>query len=183
MIKIGIILSEGFEEIEAVSTIDILRRGNCKVEIYGLGCLRITGAHGITIECDEIFDKYSLPDYDGIVFVGGMKNAISLSNDEDVLNLISEYVSLGKMVAGICATPSIVFAKTGVLKNKECTCYPSMELIANLNDAKYIDNDVVVCNNIITSQSPSTATKFALEILKYFDCNYVEVEKELKGNI
>ena len=181
MINLAIILSEGFEEIEAISVIDILRRGMCKVEIYGIGDLRVTGAHGITIECDEVFDKYSLPNYDGVVLVGGMKNAINLSNEKGVISLLNEYVNLGKLVAGICATPSVVFSKTDILNGKECTCYPSMELIGNLNDAKFIDKDVVVCDNIITSQSPFTAGKFALEILKYFDCDYLTVEKELRG--
>lgn len=181
MVSVAIILSEGFEEVEAITVIDILRRGMCKVDVYGFVDLRVTGAHGITIECDEVFDKYSLPNYDGIVLVGGMKNALNLSNVEGVLSVLKEYANLGKLVAGICATPSIVFSKAGILNDKMCTCYPSMELIANLNNARYIDKDVVVCDNIITSQSPSTAIKFAIEILKYFSCDYLNVEKDLRG--
>ena len=92
-----------------------------------------------------------------------------------------ELYANGKLIAGICATPSIVFSKTEVIKNKDVTCYPNEELISNLIGCNYVDSSVVVCDNLITSQSPATATDFALAILEYFDCDYELVKQEFKG--
>ena len=107
MKKIAIILADGFEEIEAIEVIDILRRATCKVEILGLENIQITGARGVTIESDDRFNYYTALDYDGIVLVGGMANAETLAGDNDILKLLEEYNSQGKLIAGICATPAL----------------------------------------------------------------------------
>lgn len=182
MKRIGIIISDGFEEIEAITTIDILRRAGVKVEILGLDNATVTGSHGIPILVDDIFDYYSALDFDGIVFAGGMNNAINLSNDPNVIGLIKHYNENKKLIAGICASPAVVFAKTGILDNKNATCYPSKELISNLKNLKYVDKCVVVCDNIITSQSPYTSMAFALAIAKYLGYDIEILQKELKGN-
>ena len=136
MKSVIVILSDGFEEIEAISTIDILRRGLCQVEVLGLDNLMVTGAHGITIECDEVFEYYNALSYDGVVLVGGMANANNLAENQDVLKLLEYYNLENKMIAGICATPSIVFSKTNIVSGLEVTCYPDKELIANLKNSK-----------------------------------------------
>ena len=182
MKRMGIILSDGFEEMEAITTIDILRRAGIKIEILGLKNSTITGAHGIPLLVDDVFDYYSALDFDSIIFAGGMKNAINLSEDENVLMLIKHYDENKKLIAGICASPALVLSKAGVLENKNVTCYPSEELISNLKNSNYIDKCVVVCDNIITSQSPYTAMAFALAIVKYLGYDIDVLQKELKGN-
>lgn len=180
MKKIAIILADGFEELEAVTVIDILRRATISVEVLGLRNTHITGSRGITIVCDDVYDYYSSLEYDGVVLVGGMENATTLSQDESVLNLLREYASKGKMVAGICATPALVFSEAGILEDKECTCYPSDNLI-NYLAGEYVDRECVVCDNIITSQSPDTAMEFALTILQYLGYDAGAVYSELQG--
>lgn len=182
MKKVALIISDGFEEIEVVTAIDILRRLGVKVETLGLNNSTITGAHGIPILVDDVFDYYSHLDYDGIIFGGGMQNAISLSEDENVLKIIEHYFDEGKMIAGICASPAIVFAKTKILDNKTFTCYPSEELITNVKNGKYVDKCAVVCDNIITAQSPYTAMAFSLTIAKYLGYDIEAIQKDLKGN-
>ena len=91
MKSVGVILADGFEEIEAIEVIDILRRATCRVEILGHQNIQITGARGVTIEGDDRFNYYTALDYDGIVLVGGMANANTLSEDKDILNLLEEY--------------------------------------------------------------------------------------------
>ena len=108
MKKIIVVLAEGFEELEAVSVIDILRRAGVEVDVLGLRDSQVTGSRGVTIICDDVFDYYGYLGCDGVVMVGGMNNATTLSQDEGVLNLLKEYMSKGKMIAGICATPALV---------------------------------------------------------------------------
>ena len=180
MKKVILLLSAGFEELEAVSVIDILRRANIGVEVVGLTDIHLTGSRGITITCDDVFDYYSSLEYDGIVMVGGMENATNLSQDERVLKLLGEYMSKDKMVAGICATPALVFSEAGILSGKVATCYPSDSLVSQL-DCEYLDKPCVVCQNLITSQSPDTALEFALTIVQYLGCDAGVVYSELQG--
>lgn len=179
MKSVCLILSEGFEEIEAISVIDILRRGGVNVDIFSTNDLQVTGAHGITIFADEIFDYYSCLDFDCIAFAGGMKNAINLSENNDVLKLIEYYYDNDKLVAGICATPAIVFSKTKILECKDFTCYPDENLISKVN-GKYIDEPVVF-DEVLTSQSPATAIQFGLAILDILGYDSTIILNDLEG--
>lgn len=184
MKKVAIILADGFEEIEAVSVIDILRRCTIGVEVLSINDLKVTGGHGLTIVADEIFDYYSVLDFDAIVFAGGMKNAIALSENSGVLDVINYYHKNEKFVCGICATPAIVFAKTNILSGANFTCYPDSEMIADAekkSGGNFIDEEVVFSENILTSQSPSTAIHFALAICEILGYDSSVVINELKG--
>ena len=176
MKSIVVILTDGFEEIEAINTIDILRRATINVEVVSLRDMTVTGAHGITIKADDVFDYYGLMNFDGLIFVGGMDNAISLSNEQKVIDLIEYYNDNKKLICGICATPAIVFRKTKILENKEYTCYPGMS-----QDDNYVNKSVVVSGNVITSQSPYTAMAYALTIAKELGYDIERLQKELKG--
>lgn len=182
MKRIAVITCDGFEEIEIVSVVDILRRLGAKVDILGVQNSTLTGAHGITVLADDIFDYYSHLDYDGIIFGGGMDNATNLAENEDVLKAINYYYGQKKMVAGICASPAIVFGKTNILDNKYFTCYPTEEFISSVKNGKYVDKACCVSDNIITSQSPYTAMAFALTIAKYLGYDIENIQKDLKGN-
>lgn len=181
MKKLAIIITNGFEEIEAVSVIDILRRAQIKVDVLALKDIQVTGAHDITIFADDIFNFYSDMNYDGILFAGGMANANSLAESDDVLKLIKYYNDNKKLIAAICASPALVLSKAGIIENKICTCYPDEGLISKIKNAKYIDKSVVVCDNIITSQSPFTAMAFALAIVNYFGYDVKKLQTDLKG--
>ena len=182
MKKVAIILSDGFEEIEAISVIDILRRATIGVEILSLNDINVTGGHGITIIADERFDYYSALEFDGIIFAGGMKNAITLSENSDIIKLINYYYECGKLIGGICASPAIIFSNTNIYEGKkEFTCYPDKELIAKVKDGVFVDSPVVFVDNILTSQSPSTATHFALAICEILGYDSSIILNELEG--
>lgn len=180
MKKVVLVLSAGFEEIEAVTVIDVLRRANINVEVVGLRDVNLTGSRGITIICDEVFDYYSCLEFDGVIMVGGMDNAMNLSQDENVLKLLSEYMSKGKMVAGICATPAIVFAQAGIMQDKRGTCFPSDSFTMNM-EGEFVDEPCVICDNLITSQSPDTALEFALTIVNYLGEDATQVYRDMRG--
>lgn len=182
MKKVVVVLSAGFEEIEAVTVIDVLRRADILVDVVGLRDVQLTGSRGVTIICDEVFDYYSCLDYDCVVMVGGMDNAINLSQEEDILKLLHEYMLNNKIVAGICATPAIVFSQAGILEGKKVTCYPSDGLVMNI-EGEFVDQDCVVDGNLITSQSPNTALEFALTIINSLGEDVESVYNELKGSL
>lgn len=181
MKRVAIILAEGFEEVEAISVIDILRRATVAVEVLSVGNSNVTGGHGVTIIADDIFDYYSSLDFDAIVFAGGMKNATILSENKSVLDLINYYHENKKLVCGICATPAVVFSKTEILNGNKFTCYPDNELIKKVHDGKFVNEKFVYEDNILTSQSPSTAMHFALAICEILGYDSNAIINELEG--
>jgi 4-methyl-5(b-hydroxyethyl)-thiazole monophosphate biosynthesis len=168
-------LAEGFEEIEAVAVIDILRRANIKVDVVGIEDEIVSGRNGIKILCDKIITDVKPEDYDGIVLPGGNPGYKNLENNQQVINFIKYFNSKGKLIAAICAAPTIL-ESIGILEGKKATCFPKMkDKIRN-----YVDEKVVVDGNIITSQGPGTAIEFALEIVKLIDQNcYEQLKKDL----
>jgi len=168
-------LAEGFEEIEAVAVIDILRRANIKVDVVGIEDEIVAGRNGIKILCDKVIADVKPEDYDGIVLPGGNPGYKNLENNQQVINFIKTFNSKGKPIAAICASPTIL-EKIGVLEGKKATCYPSMrDKIKN-----FVDERVVVDKNVITSQGPGTAIEFALEIVRFFNPNaYEQLKKDL----
>jgi 4-methyl-5(b-hydroxyethyl)-thiazole monophosphate biosynthesis len=166
-------LAEGFEEIEAVAIIDVLRRANIKVDVVGVEDEIVAGRNGIKILCDKIISDVKPEDYDGIVLPGGNPGYKNLENNQQVINFIKYFNSKGKLIAAICAAPTIL-EKIGILEGKKATCFPSMkDKIRN-----FVDEKVVVDDNIITSQGPGTAIEFALEIVKLLDPSYYEQLKK-----
>ncbi len=163
---IYVMLADGFEEIEALAFVDILRRADIDVSTVSIyDKFEVKGAHGINVIADcKIGDITSLGD--GIVLPGGLPGTTNLENSCDVIDLISKHHNAGKYIGAICAAPS-VFGKIGLLKNKKATCYPSFERY--LIDACTSNDRVVADNNIITSRGAGTAHDFAfkfVEILK-----------------
>lgn len=183
MKKVAIILADSFEEIEAINTIDILRRAGVDVQIIALRDIALTGAHGITITADEVFDYYGLLDLDAIVFAGGMGNARDLSEEQQIIDLINYYYDAGKYVCGICATPAMVFGKTKILDGRQFTCYPDDDLKSMVEVGEFVNKSVVVSGNVITSQSPYTAMAYALTIAKELGYDIEDLQNSLKGAI
>jgi len=157
-----VILAEGFEEIEAIACIDTLRRANIGVTVAGLQTLVTKGAHNISITADKELDRIT-GDFDALILPGGMPGAMNLASSQKVKSLILEMQSCGKIIAAICASPAMVLAPTGILKNKSATCFPGMQ--NNLDKTtKYKTESVVIDGNIITSRGPGTALLFACSI-------------------
>ena len=162
MSKVLIFLAAGFEEIEAVTIIDLLRRAEAEVTIAGLKPERITGSHGITIECDAFIEDVDFSQYGMLILPGGQPGTNNLKSSEKVLETVKRFHSEGKMIAAICAAPTVL-VKAGVLKNKRVTSYPSEKSAFNFFD--YMESDVVRDGNIITSRGVGTAIDFALELV------------------
>jgi 4-methyl-5(b-hydroxyethyl)-thiazole monophosphate biosynthesis len=161
MVKALVLMAQGFEEIELSSIVDILRRGNIPVTIAGLSSGLITGSRGINIQPDVLLDSIDEL-FDIIILPGGSPGYINLGNDKRVLDLVNRYYSEGKIVAAICAAPSVL-AKAGILEKRKATIFDGMEDL--LENAKYVNQTVVEDQNIITSQGPGTSIEFALTIL------------------
>lgn len=162
MAKIIVPIANGFEEIEAISIIDICRRANIEVLIAGVENLKVIGAHNIKIDADCKIEDINSNDFDMIVLPGGLPNAFTLAEDKNVQNLLKEFKSKDKKIGAICAAP-FALHKADVL-NENFTCYPGFEQKIRTNG--YQNEDVVIDDNILTSKGPATATKFALEIVK-----------------
>jgi 4-methyl-5(b-hydroxyethyl)-thiazole monophosphate biosynthesis len=159
-----VILAEGFEEIEAITSIDVLRRAEIEVTVAGLNGLTVKGSRGVTVTADKTLAEAGV-DYDACVLPGGMPGASNLAASEKVNALIKKLNEEGKIVAAICASPAVVLAPAGALNNKSATCYPGMQESFD-SSSVYKEEDVVVDANIITSRGPATALVFALAIAR-----------------
>ena len=162
--KILVPLAEGFEEIEAMSVIDILRRADVEVVTAGLKEGLAQGAHKVKVMPDTTLEKIDYRDFDGLVLPGGAPGFINLGNDERILNMAREMDRAGKYVAAICAAPSVLI-KAGVLQGRRATVSPSGK--AQVEDcADFSEDRVVVDKNLITSRSPGTAVEFSLKLVE-----------------
>lgn len=161
-----IFLAEGFEEIEAFTTIDILRRCNLEVQLVSItGTRLIRGAHGIAVMAETVFRKGLLVESDGLIFPGGMPGASNLLKHDGLRKLLLVHKEKGTLIAAICAAP-IVLGRRGLLKGIKATCYPGFE--SELEGAEIVSAPVVEDGNIITGQGPSAAKDFAFAIATRF---------------
>ena len=166
MKRIAILIAEGFEEIEAVTPIDILRRGGIEVIITGVGDNNVTGSHGIKIECDTTIGQINSDDIDGVVIPGGMPGATNISESVEAGRFIESIYQDKKLIAAICASPSIVLSPLKILDGRKSTGHPgSVNGFSELVEIK--TDKVVVDVNVITSRGPGTAADFSFAILEY----------------
>ncbi|NQU51275.1 MAG: DJ-1/PfpI family protein [Bacteroidetes bacterium] len=166
MIKIAVQLAKGFEEIEAVSIIDILRRAEISVTVVSVtGELEVTGSHNITISADQLFEEVNFAEYDMIVLPGGIPGALNLKKHIGLQNQILDFHKNGKFLGAICAAP-LVFGNLGILKNRSATCYPGFE--DQLLGAEVTTNNVELSDKIVTGKGAGVAMEFALKIVEMF---------------
>ena len=157
-------LAEGFEEVEAMTIIDLLRRADIETETVSItGRLPVTGAHGIEVVADILFDDAVYGTCEMIVLPGGMPGATNLDAHEGLREKIFSFHNQGKKLAAICAAP-LVLGHAGVLKGKKATCYPSFE--KELEGAETSEDPVVSDQGVITSRGPATAMAFALKLIE-----------------
>jgi 4-methyl-5(b-hydroxyethyl)-thiazole monophosphate biosynthesis len=161
-INVVILLADGFEEIEAVATIDTLRRGGVKVVIAGVEAIRAKGANGITVEADTLVADINESDFDAVILPGGYGGTMKLCADGASQALIKSFDAKGKIVAAICTAPLALDA-AGVLK-AEYTCYPGVE--ENIKSSQFVDRKVVESGNVITSRGAGTAICFGLYLIE-----------------
>lgn len=162
MKKIAVLCKEGFEEIEALTPVDVLRRAGVHVDLVGMDQKEVTSSHQITIKMDCLFND-DLYQYDGVVIPGGLPGAINLRDDDRVIEIVKDFYEKGKLVSAICAGP-IVLAKAGILKDKICTCSPGFE--TQLTGANYQEAIVQKDDHIITGKGPAAALEFGYTILE-----------------
>lgn len=163
--NIAVHLAEGFEEIEAVSIIDVLRRAEFDVIILSVtGNSEVTGNHGITLRTDKLFSDFDYKNVDMIVLPGGMPGAKHLKEHAGLREKVLDFHKKEKPIGAICAAPMVLGA-AGILENKNATCYPGFE--DELKGANVTGKEVEVDGKIITGKGPGVAIKFALQIIEY----------------
>ena len=163
--KIALLLANGFEEVEALTPLDLLRRAGVTVETIGIGRRTVTGAHNIEIVAD-ITDAEANPDgYDGVILPGGMPGSVNLDASEFTDKIISAVLLKNGRLAAICAAP-LILGRRGLLKGKKATCYPGFE--NELIGAEISDNGVVTDGNVTTAKGMGVALDFAKELISLF---------------
>ena len=162
--KIAVHLAEGFEEIEAISIIDVLRRADLEVIIVSImNDLKVTGSHRIQVVADKLFDDVDYDFVDMIVLPGGMSGAKNLNNHNGLKKQIECFNKKVKFLGAICAAP-LVFGELGILKDKKATCYPGFENY--LHGAEITGTSTEIAGNIITGKGPGVAVQFAINIVE-----------------
>ncbi len=162
-----IFLAPGVEEVEAIATIDALRRADIEVTAVAVSDnLQVKGATGQTIVADALITDVNTDDADWLIVPGGDPGAQNLFANDDVKAKILTHYSNNGRIASICAGPAVVLAPLGVLKGKKATCYPGLGDAINANGGEYVKQTVVVEPNLITSEGPGTTLPFAIEIIR-----------------
>ena len=163
--KAFVFLAPGFEEIEAISIIDTLRRAEIKTISVAITSEKtVKGAHDIEILADALFSKTDFSEGDILILPGGQPGTDNLNAHAGLKAIINQYNNQHKYIAAICAAP-LVFGEMGLLKGKKAICYPSFE--NRLIGTEIAENErVVVDGNIITSKGPGTAIEFALQLVE-----------------
>lgn len=164
MKKVYIFFANGFEEVEAITVVDVLRRAGADVKLVSINWdNNVEGAHGLKIVCDCIFDRCNFDDADLLVLPGGMPGTDNLRNHLGLIELVKEANKKGTNISAICAAP-IILGKNNLLVGKKATCYPGCEGL--LNGATVLKEKVVEDGNIITSNGPASALDFSLSLAK-----------------
>lgn len=159
---IYLMLADGFEEIEALTPLDILRRADIEVRTVGVTGKTVTGAHNIPVTADISIDDIILKDMSAIILPGGMPGTLNLKNNKQVENAVLYAADNNLLIAAICAAPSIL-GNLGLLEAKEAICFPGFE--EQLKGAKISQDKVVKSGNIITAAGAGVAAEFGFEIL------------------
>ena len=164
MAKVYVFLADGFEDVEALIPVDVLRRGGVEVvTVSTTEFTQVESAHGVSIEADIQFDQSDYADADLLMLPGGMPGASNLFAHEGVCKALKAQHAAGKKIAAICASPAVVLAPLGILDGKRATCYPGFE--EALAKATYTGDLVTVDGNITTGEGPAAAFPYAYTIL------------------
>jgi 4-methyl-5(b-hydroxyethyl)-thiazole monophosphate biosynthesis len=164
MAKVYVFLADGFEDVEALIPVDVLRRGGVEVLTVSTNPdVMVESAHGVSICADIMFDEANYSDADLLMLPGGMPGASNLFAHEGVCEAVKAQFAAGKKVSAICAAPAVVLAQLGILDGKKATCYPGFEKM--LTKAEYTADLVTVDGNVTTAEGPAAAFPYAYELL------------------
>ena len=163
MAKIYVFMANGFEEIEALAPVDILRRGGQEVSTVSVsGTLWVESSHGITVKADMLFDESDFADADMLLLPGGMPGSVNLNNHEGLRLLLLSHAERGGRIGAICAAP-MVLGSLGLLRGRRATCSPGFEVYL-----EFTADLVTVDGNIITGEGPGASLPYAYRILSFF---------------
>lgn len=165
MAKVYVFLANGFEDVEALIPVDVLRRGGVEVVTVSVvdDSQVVESAHGVGIVADTMFADCDFGNADVLMLPGGMPGASNLYAHEGVRQAVLAQQDAGKKIAAICAAPAVVLAQLGVLDGRRATCYPGFEQL--LTKAEYTADLVTVDGNITTAEGPAAAFPYAYELL------------------
>lgn len=180
MKKTAIFFGTGYEEIEALTVVDLCRRAGIDISMVSISEeKKVTGSHNITVEMDQTFAEVDFAALDMIVLPGGMPGTKNLEAHQGLMEQVDAFYKAGKYVAAICAAPSI-FGHRGILKGRKACCYPGFE--QDLEGAEVCFDSVCVSDNVITSRGMGCAIDFALAIITVL-CGSEEAEEKAKSII
>lgn len=178
MKTIFVFLATGFEEIEALTPVDVLRRAGLEVQTVSVMNEQIVaGAHGVPVVADKMFAEINPEDAEMILLPGGLPGATNLDEHAGLSELIMKFAEAGKPLSAICAAP-LVLGNRGLLQGKKATCYPGFETY--LTGAEYTANLVEVDGNVITGKGPGAAMEFAFAIVEEY-CGIAKVQELKQG--
>ncbi len=179
--KALVILANGFEEVEALAPIDILRRAKVDVTVAALENnpqRTATGSHGVEIGCDSFFSDSKNENFDAVILPGGLRGAENLASSAEVSAYLKKMNSEKKFICAICASPALVLHPLGILDGKKAVCYPGMEVEGS--STKFLEDRVLRDGNIITARGAGCAMEFGLEIVKaLFSSDGEKIAKDL----
>ena len=179
MKTIFVFLADGFEEIEAITPVDVLKRAGLNVQTVSvMEEQTVIGAHGIPVVADKMFADIDLDNAEMLLLPGGLPGATNLDAHQGLSDMIMSFASEGKPLAAICAAP-LVFGNRGLLQGKKATCYPGFE--SYLAGAEYTAALVETYGNFITAKGPGAAMDFAFAIVEKY-CG-IEKVNELKSGM
>jgi 4-methyl-5(b-hydroxyethyl)-thiazole monophosphate biosynthesis len=165
MPRVLVPLAAGFEEIEAITLVDLLRRAGIEVHTASLAERTVTGSHGITVTADLLLEQVRATDYDMIALPGGMPGADHLKHDPRVISLLRQFAQSGRYTAAICAAPGVL-AHAGLLEGRVATSYPGFLRADSAPGIRLLEEAVVVDGKVVTSRGPGTAMEFALTLIE-----------------
>lgn len=164
MSRVLVLLAAGFEEIEAVTVVDLLRRAGIETRTASLGPREVTGSHGITVTADLTLDSVDPDDFEMIVLPGGLPGADHLQADDRVLAMLKRFAAADRYTAAICAAPGVL-AHAGLLKGRTATSYPGFLRPDSAPGLQLSEAPVVIDGKVVTSRGPGTAMEFGLALI------------------
>ena len=176
---IAVFFAEGFEEIEALTVVDLTRRAGIETKMISVtGEKQVTGSHGISVTMDQVLEEVDFNQLEMLVLPGGMPGTLNLKACEPLMEQVKAFEREGKYLAAICAAPT-VFGGLGLLKKRKACCYPGME--EQLEAAQVGYEPCIVSDKIITSRGMGTAMDFGLQLVAVFQGE--EAANKLSGTI
>lgn len=165
--KSFILLARGFEEVEALTVVDLMRRAGMDIASVSLTeDYVVPGAHGIEVGADLVFGDEDMRDAEWLVLPGGMPGSTNAANFAPLGSLLKQRAAEGGKIAAICAAPAVVLAPLGLLQGKKATCYPGFEDELAKGGATAVDAPVVADGKVVTAQGPALAMPFALKLIE-----------------